>query len=250
MKLVSLNTWKGIVRQPLLDFIQSKKDEVDIFCFQEVLNGGSAEGTKLWKDADLPKEHQLLSLFQQLLPDHISFFYPTISTWDGLALFIRKNIPLIEEGEFFVHGQQPAPVGDIKNFNPRNIQFTKILIGKKPITIINFHGLWAAEGKQDTLDRIQQSKKILEFCKGLDQDFVLCGDFNLAPDTESLRMLEEFGLRNLIRETGITSTRTSFYKKEMRFADYVLVSKNIRVKDFKVLPDEVSDHCAMYLEFE
>jgi len=79
---------------------------------------------------------------------------------------------------------------------------------------------------------------------------VLCGDFNLLPDTESLKRLEGIGLRNLIKEYGITSTRTSFYDKPAKFADYALVSEGIEVKDFKILPDEVSDHSPMYLEFE
>jgi hypothetical protein len=63
-------------------------------------------------------------------------------------------------------------------------------------------------------------------------------------------MLEEAGLRNLIKGYGITSTRTSLYKKEHRFADYTFVSENISVIDFKILPEEVSDHNAMYLDFE
>ncbi len=35
-----------------------------------------------------------------------------------------------------------------------------------------------------------------------------------------------------------------------RIADYALVSPDVAVVDFKVLPDEVSDHAAMYLDFE
>lgn len=70
------------------------------------------------------------------------------------------------------------------------------------------------------------------------------------PETKSLKMLEDLGMRNLIRESGVTSTRSSHYKKPLRFADYTLVSPDIKVNDFKVLPDEVSDHLAMYLDFE
>ena len=38
------------------------------------------------------------------------------------------------------------------------------------------------------------------------EPFVLCGDFNLLPGAESLRMLETAGLRNLVAEFGVTST--------------------------------------------
>ena len=95
-----------------------------------------------------------------------------------------------------------------------------------------------------------QSDNIIRFLKTVKEPYVFCGDLNLTPDTESLRKLEASGMRNLIKEFGITSTRSSFYKKPMRFADYVFVSDGITVKEFKTLPDEVSDHLALYLEFE
>ena len=57
-------------------------------------------------------------------------------------------------------------------------------------------------------------------------------------------------MRNLIRENNITSTRTELYEKELRMADYIFVSPEVTVKDFKVLPDVVSDHSPLYMEFE
>ncbi|MCX6712734.1 MAG: endonuclease/exonuclease/phosphatase family protein, partial [Candidatus Vogelbacteria bacterium] len=101
----------------------------------------------------------------------------------------------------------------------------------------------------DTLERLEQSRKIKAFMDSVDSPKILCGDFNLLPDTESLKIIEG-GLRNLIREYGVTSTRTSFYTKPDKFADYVFVSPEIKVVDFKVLPDEVSDHSPLLLEFE
>ena len=79
---------------------------------------------------------------------------------------------------------------------------------------------------------------------------MLCGDFNLAPDTQSLRMLEAAGLRNLVAEFGVTSTRTSLYRRPERFADYVFVSPGVDVSAFRVLPDEVSDHAPLMLQFD
>ncbi len=78
----------------------------------------------------------------------------------------------------------------------------------------------------------------------------MCGDFNLLPDTQSIQILEDTGLRNLIKETGVTSTRTSHYTKPEKFADYAFVSKNLNIKEFKVLPDEVSDHSPLCLEIK
>ena len=77
------------------------------------------------------------------------------------------------------------------------------------------------------------------------------GDFNLRPDTESVRMLEAAGLRNLVREYGIETTRTSLYdhRDKEPHANYAFVSAGIEVRDFRVLPDEVSDHAPLFLDF-
>ncbi len=240
----------GIVREPLLAFLRAKKDSTDIFCFQEVLNGGEKEGAKIWKHNIEVKEYKLLSIASDILSNHTPFYYPHLGNFAGLTMFIRKDLEILEEGEFWVHGTKSELAGDSAKFNPRNIQYAKILLDQKPVTVINFHGLWSGGGKKDNEERINQSKRILEFMKGLNNEFLICGDFNLEPNTESLKILEDFGLRNLIKKYGITSTRTSHYKKPVKFADYTLVSKGIKVKDFKILPDEVSDHSAMYLEFE
>ncbi len=77
---------------------------------------------------------------------------------------------------------------------------------------------------------------------------VLCGDFNLTPDTKSIEILEE-GMVNHIKHNNITNTRSSFYEKEIRFADYILTSPDIHVGEFAVLPDEVSDHLALQMQF-
>jgi endonuclease/exonuclease/phosphatase (EEP) superfamily protein YafD len=116
-------------------------------------------------------------------------------------------------------------------------------------TVAHLHGLWNGQGKGDSPDRLLQSDNIVHFLQSLDGPHIFCGDLNLLPDTESLKKLEAAGMRNLIKEFGITSTRSSLYTKPLRFADYMFVSGGIKVKDFKVLPDEVSDHLALYLEF-
>jgi endonuclease/exonuclease/phosphatase family metal-dependent hydrolase len=90
----------------------------------------------------------------------------------------------------------------------------------------------------------------LEFISKISGDCILCGDFNLSLNTESIKLFELFGLRNLIRENNIISTRTSFYKKPEKHADYIFVTKGIKVEDFKVLTEEVSDHCPLFLEFK
>ncbi len=141
------------------------------------------------------------------------------------------------------------PQGNL-GLHARNLQFVTVDGPAGRLTVMNFHGLWNGLGKGDSDERIAQSRRILDCLRGRTEPVVLCGDFNLLPDTESLRMLEAVGLRNLVVEFGVTSTRTSLYRRPERFADYVLVSHGIDVGDFRALPDEVSDHAPFLLEFD
>ena len=70
----------------------------------------------------------------------------------------------------------------------------------------------------------------------------------LLPFPYLLAILEE-GMRNLVKETDVTSTRSHYYTKPEKFADYILVSPDITVVDFNVLPDVISDHLSLVLEF-
>ena len=238
MKLVTLNTWGGRAGKALLlDFFRKYKD-VDVFCLQEI--------------SKVPFENfeGLLQEISEALSGHQSYFHTQYLDHYGLQTLVKKNFAVTEDGEVYVYKYKGyIPEGDVGN-HARNIQYITLNLKDGPITIINFHGLWdeKVQGKIDTADRINQSKKIVEFVESLSNGFILCGDFNLLPDTESIAILEKAGLRNLIKEYGVTSTRTSFYTKPEKYADYIFVSQGIDVKTFKVLPEEVSDHSALFLE--
>jgi endonuclease/exonuclease/phosphatase family metal-dependent hydrolase len=247
MKLISLNTWGGRINKELINFIVANQN-VDIFCFQEIYHRAThihvAQG-------DIDPDLTLFDDIEKRLPNHKGYFRPHYLETFGLAMFIKKDINIVAEGEFFVHQHKGfIPEGAVGN-HARNIQYITIQTEVGLRTIINFHGLWKlGAGKYDNEERLLQSENIVNFLKEFKNPYVLCGDFNLLPETESLKKLEALGLRNLIKEFGVTSTRTSFYTKESRFADYALVSDGIVVNDFKVLPDEVSDHSPLYLDFE
>jgi len=253
MKIISLNIWGGRAgKEKLLEFFRKYKNTIDVFCLQEVwsaphknLEGKLAGGVPL-NNAQIMTEG--VREISNILVDHIPYFRPHLGDNYGIIMFVRKGIEVIEEGEEFVHGLKGyLPEGDLGN-HPRNIQFATLRKGKDIVTVINFHGLWNGKGKTDSEDRLSQSNKIADFIKRQKHGIVLCGDFNLLPETESLKIVEKTGLRNLINEYGITSTRTSYYMKPIKFADYAFISDDIKVKDFRILPEEVSDHAPLLIE--
>ncbi len=250
MKLISLNVWGGVAgREKVLDFFASQGD-VDIFCLQEVWNGGhemigrTAGGRPLSGVA-----HWLLADIGAVLKNHAAYFRPQFKDYYGLTMFIKKDVPVQEEGEVFVYKERGYFSEDDIGDHSRNIQYARMGSAVGPRTVVHVHGLWNGKGKTDSADRLLQSDNIARFLSSVKTPSVFCGDLNLLPGTESLKKLETLGMRNLIKEFGITSTRSSFYTKPVRFADYMFVSDGIEVKDFRVLPDEVSDHLALYLEF-
>jgi endonuclease/exonuclease/phosphatase family metal-dependent hydrolase len=250
MHLITLNTWGGRAGKPeLLDFFR-RNAKTDIFCLQEILS--DSYNYKEF-DTGLDESNIMTQGMQDIstvLSGHLPYFFPHHTEHYGLLTLVSRNLAVEAQGDVFVYKtREYIPEGDVWN-HARNIAHTTIRMGDTPVTVVNFHGLWNGKGKTDTPDRIAQSQNILRFLEGVDGEIILCGDFNLLPDTESLRMFEDFWLRNLVQEYGVTSTRTSFYEKPEKFADYVFVSKGIAVRDFQVLPDEVSDHAPLFLDFD
>ena len=91
------------------------------------------------------------------------------------------------------------------------------------------------------------SNKILEKTKDF-KNVILAGDFNLRPDTKSIKMLEA-DMKNLIIEYGVKSTRSNLHKRPEKFADYIMVSDKIKVNNFEVIYRHVSDHLPLLLDF-
>jgi endonuclease/exonuclease/phosphatase family metal-dependent hydrolase len=240
MKLVTLNIWGAQVREPFLEFIARHRD-IDIFCLQEVYD--KAEGIL---SSHYPNvSHSIFTELQALLPTHQGFFRPVVDGVYGIAIFIKKEFQVSGEGELLIHKNTKYP--EQSGHHSRNLQWITFEYNQQTFTVINVHGLWNGMGKTDTPDRLVQSKNIKAFVDSVASPKILCGDFNLRPDTESTQILE-VGMKNLITEYAVTSTRTSIYRKAEKFADYIFVSPDIEVRDFKVLPDEVSDHAALFLE--
>jgi endonuclease/exonuclease/phosphatase family metal-dependent hydrolase len=254
MKLICLNTWGGKAgAAKLLAFLDWRRD-ADFFCLQEVwsapyehLNGAAA-------GSDVIDHAEIMVYGRQeiaaLLGEHEAYFHPHHLDDYGLLTMVSKGLRVLESGDVFVHRERGfVPEGNL-GLHARNLQYVTVEGPGGPFSVVNLHGLWNGRGKGDSDERIEQSRKILKFLAGRREPLILCGDFNLLPGAESLRMLESAGLRNLVAEFGVTSTRTSLYRRPERFADYVFVSDGIDVGDFRVLPDEVSDHAPMLLEFD
>jgi len=249
MKLLCLNTWSGRRRKELLSFLETYKDSVDVFCFQEVYNRSPKNLRPIYdKEPDL----RLLDSLVSVLGDtHWHIFRSSVSSVWGLAVFVKKDIPVFHEDECFIYKEKGyVPDGDIA-CGARNMQMISLEYKKTSVHIFHLHGLWDERGKGDTDERLKQSQRIVEYVNLFEGPRILCGDFNMLPNTKSMRLIEEkLHMRNLITENGIMSTRTVLYKKSDKYADYILVGEGIAVEDMAVLTDVVSDHAPLYLDID
>ena len=240
MKIITLNTWSGRVYEPLITFFKNHAD-IDVFCLQEIHHESEGKEKMFMDDA-----FNLFNDIRIALPDHIGYFHPNLQDHWGTAMFVKKDIKHNLHNIYRIHHHNVLDEMNDDNY-PRHMMHMVVEKNGESFSILNMHGINGA-GKIDTADRIQQFSAVASLMKTIGDNCVLCGDFNLLMETESMNILSKTGFQNLIKDRNIQSTRTAFYKKDNKLADYIFVSPNIAVKDFKVLSEEVSDHAALYLE--
>ena len=254
MRLTTLNAWGGRSMYPLMRFLRRRKGMTDVFCFQEIFDADQAV-----IDAKHPDEHLRGDLFLKISAE-LDEFVGTFARFEdphrmSTAIFVRKTIPVLSASEPMVY-LPPAPKEEGSMvFSPRKLQTVTLDVSGKPVLVANLHGLWNAGPKTDTPERIAQSERVVEALEAHAGPKIVCGDFNLLPQTMSVRILEvEGGLRNPVVERGVKSTRTTLYRHydnpaEPNFADYILHSTDLSAEEFEVLPDIVSDHSPLYARF-
>ncbi|HRH32660.1 MAG TPA: endonuclease/exonuclease/phosphatase family protein [bacterium] len=259
MKLITLNIWGGKIFEPLIDFIKLQAPGTDIFCFQEMIFGLEPEVT--------PVHKARLNIFLEIekcLPDFIAFKYHAPKeaihfqdeplkkgTLPGQAIFIKKDLLVNNHGGFRCYSNTIPNKVFLGGKITGSCQWIDLKIKEtEMLSILNLHGLWQQDThKKDTAERLTQSTILHNFLKTKNGKKILCGDFNLQPDCQSIKILEQ-NMINLVKSSPFTSTRSSYYSKPDKFADYILISPDITVKHFEVLQDEISDHLPLTLEFE
>jgi exonuclease III len=129
MKIISLNVWAGRAgREKLIEFFK-KYHDTDIFCLQEMWEGGDHRieyYQRVWTKPEFKIINTLISDAREVLKDHQVFFYPFYEDFYGQAIFIKKGIPISEEGEIFVHKTKEDAWSLEDENHARNMQYITI----------------------------------------------------------------------------------------------------------------------------
>lgn len=258
MKIIFLNIWGGKLYKPLAAFVHDEAPATDFFCLQEIFDAPRMMPTAY------DYRTTILRDLTETLPDFVPYYAPAVRGFDGdaprdpdlslgIAIFAKREREILGEGSVLIAGEdwrQDAPQDPF----PHNLQYIRFLHDGVPYMLAHMHGVPRPGSKLDTPERIAQSQRIIDFLADEKGEKILGGDFNLMPDTESIRMIERAGMCNLVKEHGIRSTRNRLsygqYPEGERqyFADYAFVSYGVRVRRFSVPDIEVSDHLPLVLE--
>lgn len=233
MRLIFLNTYKDTLKEELLDFINKNLATTDIFCFQEMDETFFHHGQKL-----------LVNFTGNiLLKNGIS------GVSYKLATFFSKNL-VNKSKTRLINNETDIGIAEKYTFFSMTSEFS----------VSNVHGIPTPADKLDSPSRLRQTEEILKW--NMDSaPKIIGGDFNLLPETESIKEFERLGFRNLIKEFNIKSTRNHDVWNKLKaspygyfgkqdFADYIFVSPEVKVENFEVPDVAVSDHLPLILDFE
>ena len=235
MKIIFLNCWYAKTGKVFFDFVRASSLETDIFCFQEV-------------------NPELFSKLQGLLPSHVGHYVTEnkvecLEHIYGEAIFAKKGLNIVSSGKIALFRQVYNNMGFMQHVN--------IETNGKTICLVNLHGKARPGHKLDTPARLRQSRLIIDFLKNKPGLKIVGGDFNLLPETKSIRLIEDAGYKNLIKDFAIKATRNRLSweglkrnEEKQYFADYVFASFDVKVNSFEVPNIEISDHLPMILNFD
>ncbi|HEY5152532.1 MAG TPA: endonuclease/exonuclease/phosphatase family protein [Candidatus Saccharimonadales bacterium] len=243
MKIIQANIWGGKLGQQIMDFLVREKP--DFVCMQEVNDLDGRAGYKFFATLDeikngagLPEAAMSASYASRYMERELKY---------GNAVLSR--LPLASAKTVFTRGSYKHNFDVTKDDgNIRNLQFVTVKVSGRVLNILNHHGHHVPDSKAGNDETSRQMHVIADVIDSLDGPIILCGDFNLAPDSESLAIING-KLTNLSIKYGLKRTYNQFSAVNT-VCDYIFVNDLVKVRHFAMSEDLISDHKALIMEFE
>ena len=242
VKIIQANIWGGKLGQQIIDFL--KTEAPDFVCMQEVNALEGRSGYKFFATLDEIKSGAGFS--DMFMSPTYSARYMEREISYGNA--ILSQVPFDSTETIFTHREY------IRSFdverdggNIRNLQIARVTAEGKPLTILNHHGFHVVGSKEGNDETMRQMGIIADKIKALSGPVILCGDFNLTPNSKSLAPINK-ELTNLSKNNGLKCTYNQL-SKVREVCDYIFVNDGIKVRSFKMSDELISDHKALVMEF-
>lgn len=251
LKVVTLNLWNGgRLLQPALDFLSQQ--QADIMFLQEAYNGINPA---------FEARFRTVTRLRHTFPDYSWHFAPTYLDTRSVegpiedGQLILSRWPLAEEQNLFFdipygeYDQDTHP--DFSQF-PANLQTAITNVNGLRLKLLNVHGPVNYDGLADTNRRLHMRDTILHAIEG-ESRVILAGDFNVRPETETIRSLSQV-LQPLFAEGELATTFNMQRKSNPGFAtaavDNLFVSASLTVVDRQCPPVDISDHLPLVAELK
>lgn len=266
MKLITLNVALFEPNNPkLVGFL--KKECPDIACFQEVTRGlvnsvdkefiskdTIDDGTKGLKNSFFGPTNVFGEINMKDFHGQENFHFDPKGVLE-MGNYIKSKFKISEAHSIFLEGDFSYNTSQEEkwpNEQERAILITDLLVdGDKPLRIINYHGIWTRDKKGN--DKTYEAcKKIHSYASMFGGNVLICGDFNLFPDTPSIKIFKK-DFVSLVNRFDIQTTRppsNELNGNGRNVVDYIFVDKKIKVNNFNVHNGDVSDHLPLVLDFE
>ena len=239
MKILQLNIWGGKLGKQIIELLEIHQP--DVVCFQEVVKLTTLDRLFFHSLG----EYEKLG-FQSFFSPVFGFTLMNQKAEFGNAILSKNGFS--EQNTVFTRKEYVSDMDMLdKDYNIRNLQHVAVEHGGEKIHILNHHGHHIDSHKNGDEETMRQCKMIADYIKNLSGKIILCGDFNLAPESQSIGQINEL-LNNHCLNPDIKTTRTPLTHKT-EVCDYIFTSKDIEVKSFAVLENIASDHAALLLEF-
>lgn len=240
MKILQLNAWGGKLGAQIISVL--KREQADVVCLQEATRfpGGRSF---LFEDIDsIARDSGYDYIY---FTEHIGYNFMRRTAQMGLAILSKHPFISVDTLPLRLQYTKDFDLLD-SDYNVQTLQHVNVKINEKIYNILNYHGYHIREHKDGSPETIRQCELIASHLSKLQNSIILCGDFNLSPESTSIAIIEKH-LQNHASQTKVSSTRTQLTNKT-EVCDFIFSSKSFTPHAFKVLDDVVSDHKALTLE--
>ena len=162
--------------------------------------------------------------------------------FQGKSVFVQHHFSYLTDWDW---------VEDHPGEEPRMVQIADLELDRRQkLRLVNYHGIWSKD-KQGSKRTNLASRKLIQLTTEVTFPAIICGDFNLFPDTESIKILKE-KFTSLVDKYNVSHTRpktNELSSAKRNVVDYIFASKKIEINSFKVINSDVSDHFPLLVEF-
>ena len=252
LKFFHLNIQGGIRLEDVASYI--KQNNFDIIQLQEVASGVLS---KTGQDN--------FSYLQQSLPEYDSLMSKTMQVGEndtpsyfGNATFYKKAFTLQEKEIVWLKPYEEytvSPERDVESIKnqPRNAVALKLAIKDTSLWTVNTHMAWGPTPLDEPY-KIAQGAILESFLKNLTDPFILSGDFNVTPDSQIVKAIDNLAI-NHTKQAGLTNTLNPVIHRVKKLfpvglaVDYIYTSKELRTQNFRlVVKPDLSDHLGLSIE--